>query len=71
MVKMTHSGAIFSEEDKIELAKAKLLNDLENNFGYDPEKWITLLKRAERSIKTEPTHTAIQRLLAELERGDH
>lgn len=74
---MTSEGAILSEEDKIELAKAKLLNELECTFGYDPEKWIFVLKRAEKRIKNysfkpesslQKYLTAIQRLLSELEK---
>ena len=77
MVRMTPEGAVLSEEDKIELAKAKILNELETTYGYDPEKWIFVLKRAEKRIKKSSLKpesslqkylTAIEKLLSELEK---
>ena len=56
-----------SDEDKVELAKAKILMELEATWGSDFETWLRILKRAKHRIKKEPYQTAIRQLLAELE----
>ena len=56
-----------SEENKVALAKAKILSELEAVHGGDFQIWIRILKRAQKRIKKEPYQTAIRQLLTELE----
>lgn len=56
-----------SDENKLALAKAKILRELEATWGPDSETWLRILKRAQHRIKGEPHHTAIKQLIAELE----
>ena len=56
-----------SDHDKVELAKAKILRELETTHGSDYDLWLRILKRAEKRILEEPHYTAIKQLIAELE----
>lgn len=53
--------------DKVQLAKAKILRELEATHGDDMALWIRILQRAEKRILKEPHHSAIKELLVELE----
>lgn len=62
-----------SDENKVELAKAAVLNELDKVFptkeGYGESDWLRILKRllAKGTIKPGHYHEAIKKIIAELE----